>query len=139
MSNAISAVREVRNSSIAVEQQHSFRKCCSTFPSAPPKYAKRGTKSTSWTHKFFCLSETDDDTLSLKKNYLILAGLREKPITIPNIIGCCPSEFHEVIFNEFPKLRERGRGIELSVFKVQESWKQYLLKSAAHHAFLNLG
>lgn len=107
LSNAISAVREARNNSIAVEQRHNFRKRRSTFPSAPPNYAKRAT---SWKHKFFCLSETDDDTLPLKKNNLILAGLGEKLITIPNI-DCCPSEFHELIFKEFPKLREGG-GIE---------------------------
>ena len=109
MSNAISAVREARNSSIAAEQRHNFRKRCPSFLGAPPKHGKRG-KATSWTHKFFCLSETDDDTPPLKKNHLILAGLGEKLITIPNI-DCCPTEFHKVIFSEFPKLHEGG-GIE---------------------------
>lgn len=70
--------------------------------------SKKG--KTSWTHKFFCLAETDDDTLPLKKNALILAGLREKQITIPDI-DCCPTEFYEAIYSEFPKLREGG-GIE---------------------------
>lgn len=106
LSNAISMVREARNNSIAAEQWH-FRKRCPTLPGAPPKHAKRG-KATSWTHKYFCLSETDDDTLPLKKNYLIMAGLGEKLITIPNI-DCSTTEFHEVIFSEFPKLCEGGK------------------------------
>ena len=107
MSNAIAAVREARNSSIAAEQWHNFRKRRYTLSGTSPK-ARKG--KTSWTHKFFCLAETDNDTLPLKKNSLILAGLGEKLITIPDI-DCCPTEFHEVIYNEFPKLRVGG-GIE---------------------------
>ena len=106
MSNAIAVVRDARNSSIAAEHRYNFRKRCSNLPGAPPK---RG-KGISWTHKFFCLSETNDDTLPLNKHDLILAGLGEKLITIPNI-DCSPTEFNEIIFSVFPKLRDGG-GIE---------------------------
>lgn len=106
LSNTVSLVREA---SIAVEQRHNFRKRrCSTLP-GHLKNTKRG-KETSWTQRFFCLSETDDDYVPMKKGDLVLAGLGERLITIPNI-DCSPAEFHQIILNEFPKLREGG-GIE---------------------------
>ena len=112
-------MRDARNSSIAAEHRNNFGKRRST---AAPRYAaKRGKgKATSWTHKFFCLSETDDDTIPMKKNHLILAGLGEKSLTIPNI-DCSPGDFQEFICEEFPKLREGG-GIE-SLKCVQSSRK----------------
>ena len=77
------------------------------------KQAKR-LRLSSWTHKFFCLSETGDNKVpstSLHKNDLILAGLGEKNITIDDI-DCTPEEFKDAIMLEFPKLREGG-GFEL--------------------------
>jgi len=110
LNNAISLVRDARNSSVAAEHRSNFGKRRST---AAPRCsaAKRGKeKVTSWTHKFFCLSETDDDVLPIKKNHLVLAGLGEKSLTIPNI-DCSPGDFQEFIMGEFPKLRAGG-GIE---------------------------
>ena len=109
LDSAISLVRDARNSTIAAEHRNNFGKRRS---SASPRFApKRGKgKATSWTHKFFCLSETNDDVIPVKKDHLILAGLGEKSLMVPNI-DCSPDDFLEFIMDEFPKLREGG-GIE---------------------------
>ena len=46
----------------------------------------------------------------MAKNALILAGLGEKQVTITNI-DCNIREFQEVLYGEFPKLRQGG-GVE---------------------------
>jgi len=110
-SNTINILRGARNTSIAAEQRHNFGKRRST--ACPANQAKKFKKTTTWTHNFFCLSETNDEkvpTTSMTKNALILAGLGEKRVTIPNI-DCSAKEFQEVLYGEFPKLRQGG-GVE---------------------------
>lgn len=109
-SNAINILRGARNTSIAAEQRHNFGKRRSTACLA--NQAKK-LKSVTWTHNFVCLSETNDEKVpatSMAKNALILAGLGEKRVTIPNI-DCSAKEFQEVLYAEFPKLRHGG-GVE---------------------------
>ena len=102
-------MHDARNTTIAAEHRNNFGKRSSA--ASPSCAAKRGKgKATSWTHKFFCLSETNDEAIPAKKNHLILAGLGEKSLTIPNI-DCSANDFLEFIMDEFPKLREGG-GIE---------------------------
>lgn len=78
-SNALGALREARNNSIAAEQRHNFgKRRCST---SRHKQTKRFKTNNSWTHKFYCLSGTDQDRVpssTLEKNALVLADLGEK-------------------------------------------------------------
>ena len=100
--NTMSLVREA---SIAVEQWHNFRKRrSSTILPHQLNTAKRG-KATIWTQRFFCLSETDDEQVPMKKNDLIRAGLGERLVTIPNI-DCSPAEFHQMNFQSSVKGEE---------------------------------
>ena len=48
---------------------------------------------------------------SLRKNELVLAGLGEKTVTIPNV-NCSPQDFQKALSTEFPKLQQGG-GFEL--------------------------
>jgi len=110
-SQAMTALREARSGSIAVEQCQNFggKRC----GAAALRQAKR-PKLRSWTHKFFCMAETDDDRVPstcLKRNELILAGLGERNITICDV-NCSPQAFHEALLNAFPKL-QHGGGFEL--------------------------
>lgn len=63
----------------------------------------------SYTHRFICLNKCNQKTVPLdkEKNILLEAGLGEKTITIPDVdIGS--EEFRDLLFEEFPKLREGG-------------------------------
>lgn len=109
-SNTINILREARNTSIAAEHRHNFGKRRGLASLA--NQAKK-PKTMTWTHNFFCLSETNDEkvpTTTVAKNELILAGLGEKRVTITNV-DCSAKEFQEVLFSEFPRLRQGG-GVE---------------------------
>lgn len=109
----MAALREARSGSIAVEQRRNFggkRRNCSTAASRQAKYSKLN----SWTHKFFCLAETEEAKVpssSIQRNELVLAGLGERKVTISDI-NCSPQEFQETLLTVFPKLRSGG-GFEL--------------------------
>lgn len=71
-------------------------------------------KPTSWTHKFVCLANTNDDrvpTTVQAKQSLAFADLGEKKVYIPDI-DCPAQEFHECLYSFFPQLRNSG-GFEL--------------------------
>lgn len=111
-SNALGALREARNNSIAAEQRHNFgKRRCST---SRHKQTKRFKTNNSWTHKFYCLSGTDQDRVpssTLEKNALVLADLGEKKVTIPDV-DCDIAEFNEALLQAFPKL-QYGGGFEI--------------------------
>ena len=89
---AMAALREARSGSIATLRQANW------------------PKLSTWTHKYYCLVETDEKRVpstSIKKNELVLAGLGEKNMTIPDV-NCTPQEFQEALLNEFPKLQQGG-------------------------------
>jgi len=108
---AMAALREARSESIAVEQRHNFRG--KRLGGATLSRAKR-PKFSVWTHRFYCLSETDDERVpstSLRRNELVLAGLGERNVTITDV-DCTPQDFQEALLTEFPRLRQGG-GFEL--------------------------
>ncbi|XP_065895804.1 uncharacterized protein [Dysidea avara] len=110
---AMAALRDARTGSIAVEQRHNFGGKRRSGAAAALRQAKRPKLST-WTHKYYCLAETDEDRVpssSLRKNELVLAGLGERSVTISDV-KCTPQEFQEALLTEFPKLRQGG-GFEL--------------------------
>jgi len=108
--SAINLLRQARHTSIAAEHRYNFGRRRNTASLTNP--AKK-LKTMSWTHNFFCLSEIDEEkvpTTNVGKNALILAGLGEKRVTIPDI-DCSVKEFQEVLYGVFPKLRQGG-GVE---------------------------
>ena len=73
-----------------------------------PEYHKRVKRT--FTHKFVCLNKCAEvaiPTLDREKDRLLEAGLGEKKITIPDI-DCSVEEFRDVLFQEFPKLKDGG-------------------------------
>lgn len=61
-----------------------------------------------------CLAEKDCErvpTTVMRREALALGGLGLKHITIPNV-DCTTEEFHELLYQNFPKLRNAG-GFEL--------------------------
>ena len=133
----MAALRDARSGSIAVEQRRNFGGRRHGGASLRP--AKRPKLST-WTHKYYCLAETDDERVpstSFKKNELVLAGLGERSVTIPDV-NCTPQEFQEALLTEFPRLQQGGgfellrcapstRQLELIPFRISNSPK--LLKA----------
>ena len=83
-------LREARNNLIAAEQRHNFggrRRCTGPGERGKPKRIKT---SNTWTHKFVCLASTEQEkpcSSITEKNELILAGLGEKKITVPNVVA----------------------------------------------------
>ena len=74
-------------------------------PCVPEKKNK-----TSYTHRFICLNECNQKIVPKKdteKNLLLEAGLGERKITIPDI-DISSEEFRDLLFEEFPKLKEGG-------------------------------
>ena len=109
----MAALREVRSGSIAVEQRRNFGGKRRNTSVAALRQAIR-PKLNSWTHKFFCLAETEENKVpstSIQKNELVLAGLGERKVTVADV-DCSPQEFQETLLNEFPKLCNGG-GFEL--------------------------
>ena len=109
----MSALREARSGSIAVEQRRNFGGRRHNSSTAAFRQAKR-PKLNSWTHKFFCLAETEENRVpsnSVQRNELVLAGLGERKVTVADI-DCSPQEFQATLLTEFPKLR-KGGGFEL--------------------------
>ena len=109
---AMSALREARSGSIAVEQRRNF---AGKRRNSSPAFAQaKRPKVNSWTHKFFCLAETEESRVpsnTLQRNELVLAGLGERKVTVADV-NCSPQEFQETLLTEFPKLR-KGGGFEL--------------------------
>ena len=104
----MAALRDTRSGSIAVEQHRNFGGRRHGGASLRP--AKRPKLST-WTHKYYCLAETDDERVpstSFKKNELVLAGLGERSVTIPDV-NCTPQEFQEALLTRL----QQGGGFEL--------------------------
>lgn len=55
---AIAALREARSGLVAVEQRRNF----GGRRRSPPAFTQtKRSKLSSWVHKFYCLSETEDD------------------------------------------------------------------------------
>lgn len=72
-------------------------------------------KISSWTQQFMCLSRKDCNrvpTTVVERETLQLGGLGLKRVQIPNV-DCTTEEFHEVIFQYYPKLRSNTGGFEL--------------------------
>ena len=134
---AMAALRDARSGSIAVEQRRNFRG--RQHGGAALRHAKRPKLST-WTHKYYCLAETDEERVpstTLRKNELVLAGLGERSVTISDV-NCTPQEFQEALLTEFPRLQQGGgfellkcapstRQLELIPFRISNSPK--LLKA----------
>ena len=105
-------MRNARSSLIAAEQRYNFGK--RRYTTLGSKQTKRAKTNNSWTHKFFCLSGTDEDRLpssTFEKNGLVLAGLGEKKVTILDV-DCETAEFNETLLQAFPKLKYGG-GFEM--------------------------
>lgn len=67
-------------------------------------------KQYAWRHKFFCLAYTDQEkspTCDAEKDELFRAGLGEKEICFEDVT-ISQEEFHEIIQDHFPRLREGG-------------------------------
>ena len=100
-----------RRNSIAAEQRYNFgRKRKASNASNQPKHPR----VQSWTHKFVCLPKTEQARLPTtikERNEIVLAGLGEKKITIPDIT-CGSQKFTEIIYDAYPKL-QKGGGFEL--------------------------
>ena len=78
-----------------------------------PLFTKK-SKPSSWTQKFVCLASKDGVKVPTSmggKEELLLAGLGEKKLVIPDV-DCTTCEFHDVIITAFPKLKDAG-GFEL--------------------------
>lgn len=112
--DAIASIRQMRNVntpfSIQNVKSESLKRKGGFSKSSLPKKPK----PSSWTHKFVCLANTDDDrvpTSLYAKESLTFAGLGEKKIVIPDV-DCTTEEFHEVLISSFPQLRNAG-GFEL--------------------------
>ncbi len=111
--DAIASVRGIknqRNVAIAEEQRKNFKRKNSMPFQQRPKRPKPST----WTQKFYCLSCTESDKVSTKpscQEILTLVGLGEKKVQIPDV-DCSTEEFHAVILQSFPKLKDCG-GFEL--------------------------
>ena len=76
----------------------------------PGTLAKK-PKPSSWTQKFVCLACTNDNrvpTTFSSRDILVLAGLK---IQISDV-DCTTDEFHSILTNSFPKLKNCG-GFEL--------------------------
>jgi len=109
----MAALRETRSGSIAVEQCCNFGRKRHNTSTAAFRQAKH-PKLNSWTHKFFCLAETEENrvpSMSIQKNKLVLAGLGERKVTVTDV-DCSPQEFQETLLTEFRKLH-KGGGFEL--------------------------
>ena len=107
---AVSTIRDERSNAIDEEQRLSFKRKSNVKPGTITKKPK----PSSWTQKFVCLAYTDDNrvpTTASHRELLMLAGLGEKKIQIPDV-DCSTDEFHEVLVNSFPKLKNCG-GFEL--------------------------
>lgn len=77
-------------------------------------FSKKGGSSSSWSHKFVCLADTDTErvpTSRSEKMILEEAGLWEKEITIPDL-DCDSETFRRIVLSAFPKLQDGG-GFEL--------------------------
>ena len=111
--DAVASLRGIRsgsgrNKEVADEQRYNFKRKGSTKTT---ECLPKKPKPSSWTHKFVCLSQTDEErvpTTPFARETLLLAGLGEKKI----VIDCSTEEFHEVLLNCFPKLKSGG-GFEL--------------------------
>lgn len=82
-------------------------------PSSSQSGAKRN-KVGQWTGKYMCLSSKDATNVPTTvgvKEMLVEAGLGEKKIEVPDV-DCTAQEFHEILFNAYPRLRNGG-GFEL--------------------------
>lgn len=81
--------------------------------SAVPHNFNKMSKHSSWTHKFVCLASTSQERVpsSANKEDLLLAGLGEKKVVIPDV-DCTIQDFHDVLLEAFPKLKDAG-GFEL--------------------------
>ena len=66
--------------------------------------------SSTWTHRFVCLSRYDQSTIpttAVEKDNLISAGLGEKKVIIEDA-DCNADKFREILLTTFPKLIEGG-------------------------------
>ena len=106
--NTMTLLRKSRNASIAAEHRNNFG-CRRKSGGMEIGRSKRPKHSNSWTHKFVCMAYTDQDKCctSAEKNELMLAGLGEKKITLPDI-DCSPEDFRKCITTAFPKLDASG-------------------------------
>ena len=73
-------------------------------------YSQGRKATTSYTHRFVCLSNYNQETIprtDKEKDTLLEAGLGEKKITIPDI-DITSEDFRDFILEEFPKLKDGG-------------------------------
>ena len=128
----MSALREARSGSIAVEQRRNF---AGKWHNSSHAFAQaKRPKVSSWTHKFFCLAKTEKSRVpsnTLQRNELVLAGLGERKVMVADV-NCSPQEFRETLLTEFPKLR-KGGGFEL--LKCSANWNLFCSPSAIHQVF----
>ena len=123
---AIQAVRSVRSRMAAEEQRRNFSpyprgsSCTGKKRSAPASSTavKPKRKRATWSPRFFCLSDIDQETVPSTvagKEELFQCGLGEKKVEVEEELS--PQEFKELVTNVFPKLRDSG-GYELLRCKI---------------------
>ena len=104
--NAIHRMRAGRNAVKLSDRKRAKEEMSSLFHSKRRKVQKKYA----WRHKFFCLAYTDQDkcpTYEADKDELYQAGLGEKEIVFEDV-NISQEEFHDVILEHFPRLREGG-------------------------------
>lgn len=111
---ALDALKRMRAGMVAdraVDRKSARKEVCNLFQSKKKKMGT--TKSVSkpvWRHKFVCLAYKDQSKIpacDAEKEELYQAGLGEKEIHFQSL-DLSPEEFREVLYEQFPPLREGG-------------------------------
>ena len=105
-SKALTALRKMKSEKNSNERKRVKQEVSSIFSSKRP----RPIKKVAWRHKFFCLSDTDQEkspTCEADKEELFQTGLGEKEICFEDV-NISQDEFHEVILENYPRLRKGG-------------------------------
>ena len=105
------------------------------FSSKKRKTAKRSV----WKHRFVCLAYHDQDkipTTDVDKYDLFAAGLGEKEVEFETL-DMNSEEFWDLLYREFPKLREAGGFSYASAYQTPETWTLCPRPSTPLHPFWN--
>ena len=92
----------------AVDRKRARKEVCNLFHSKKKKV--QSASKAAWRHKFVCLAYKDQARIpasDIDKEELYQAGLGEKEICFPSL-NLTPEEFKELLYDQFPPLREGG-------------------------------
>ena len=119
--DALKKMKAGRNANKQTERKRVKLEMSSLFRSKKPRIQQK----CAWRHNFFCLAYTDQDkspTCEADKDELFRAGFGEKEISFEDV-NTSQEEFHEIIHDHYPRLREgggfrfmKGRTCTLSLF-----------------------